>query len=196
MDSEFNAATDLTRLRSILQLTILGLMRQTSFAGFHCSLARSLDVMGDWWTPLIVRDLFLGLDRFDDLVADLGISRNLLTNRLAALVEHSIVARQRYSDRPPRDRYLLTEAGRELMPILAALTAWGDRWATPPGGPPVLFRHRACGQSSTPQVACSHCREPIAAEELDVLPGPGGQRAPGTLLSSQVISGQRGISGS
>ena len=171
-------------------------MRQTSFASFHCSLARSLDVMGDWWTPLIVRDLFLGLDRFDDLVVDLGVSRNLLSTRLAALVGHGIVQRQRYSERPPRDRYLLTEAGHELVPILTALTAWGDRWATPPGGPPVLFRHRACGHSSTPQVTCSHCGEPIAAEELEVLPGPGRRRAPGTLLSSQIISGQRGAAGS
>src|SRR5262245_19506922 len=170
-------------------------MRQTSFAGFHCSLARSLDVMGDWWTPLIVRDLFLGLDRFDDLATDLAISRNLLPTRLTALVEHGIVERQRYSERPPRNRYVLTEAGRELMPILAALTAWGDRRTTPPGGPPVLFRHRACGNDCTPQVACSHCGEPISAEELAVRPGPGGRRAPGTLLSSQVISGVRSSTG-
>lgn len=168
-------------------------MRQTSFASFQCSLARSLDVMGDWWMPLIVRDLFLGLDRFDELVADLGISRNLLTARLAALIEHGIVQRRPYSERPPRDRYLLTQAGRELVPILTALTAWGDRWATPPGGPPVLFRHRACGHTCTPRVACSHCGEPVAAEDLEVLPGPGGRRAPGTLLSSQIISGQPGI---
>src|SRR5262245_10413885 len=164
-------------------------MRQTSFAGFHCSLARSLDVMGDWWTPLILRDLFLGLDRFDDLVADLGISRILLTVRLAALVEHGLVRRQRYAERPPRDRYLLSEAGRELVPILAALTAWGDRWATPPGGPRVLFRHRTCGHGCTPQVACSHCGQPLAAEELEFLRGPGGRRPPGTLLSSRVING-------
>jgi hypothetical protein len=81
------------------------------------------------------------------------------------------------------------------MPILAALTAWGDRWATPPGGPPVLFRDRACGHDCTPLVVCSHCREPLVAERLQSLPGPGGRRAPGTLLSSQVISGQRGAGG-
>src|SRR5436190_2349782 len=131
-------------------------MRQTSFAGFHCSLARSLEVVGDWWTPLILRDLFLGLDRFEDLIADLGISRNLLTARLATLVEHGVVERRRYSERPPRDRYLLTEAGRQLVPILTALTAWGDRRATPPGGPPVLFQHQACGHVCTPQPVCSH----------------------------------------
>src|SRR5262252_9248412 len=116
-------------------------MRQTSFADMHCSLAHALELVGDWWTPLILRDLFMGLDRFDDLVTDLGISRNLLSTRLAELVAQGVVERQRYSDRPPRDHYRLTRSGRELVPIFAALTAWGDRWATPPFGPPVLFRH-------------------------------------------------------
>lgn len=157
-------------------------MRQTSFAQMHCSLAHSLEVVGDWWTPLILRDLFMGLDRFDDLVTDLGISRNLLTTRLGELVEHGIVERQPYSERPKRDRYVLTEAGRELAPIFAALTAWGDRWTTPPGGPPVLFQHAVCGQVFTPTVACSHCGKPVAPEDLGVLPGPGARSSPGTLL--------------
>ena len=148
----------------------------------HCSLARTLDKIGDWWTPLVLRDLFLGLDRFDDLALDLGISRNLLTNRLAQLVEHGIVERQRYSEHPPRDRYVLTQAGRELSPILAALTAWGDRWATPPDGPPVAFKHSVCGQPFTPTVACPQCGQPVASEDLRVLPGPGARSAPGTLL--------------
>src|SRR5215471_20274126 len=104
-------------------------MRQTSFADFNCSLARSLEVVGDWWTPLILRDLFLGIDRFDDLAEDLGISRNLLTSRLETLVEGKIVERVRYSEHPPRDRYVLTQAGHELGPIIGALTAWGDKWA-------------------------------------------------------------------
>lgn len=142
--------------------------------------------LGDWWTPLILRDLFVGLNRFDDLAVDLGISRNLLTTRLTELVEHGIVQRQRYSERPPRDRYQLTQAGHELAPIFAALTAWGDRLATPPGGPPVVFHHRACGHRCTPRVACSQCGEPVTADELEVLPGPGGRSAPGTLLSSQI----------
>jgi DNA-binding HxlR family transcriptional regulator len=158
-------------------------MRQTSFADMHCSLAHTLEVICDWWTPLILRDLFLGLDRFDDLATDLGISRNLLSTRLVELVDHGIVERPRYAERPPRDRYVLTQAGREPAPIFAALTAWGDRWATPPGGPPALFQHRLCGQHFTPRVACSHCGEPVTAEELEVRPGPGARSAPGTLLS-------------
>ena len=81
------------------------------------------------------------------------------------------------------------------MPILTALTAWGDRWATPPGGPPVLFQHQACGHVCTPQTVCSHCGEPIAADELEVLPGPGARSAPGTLLSSQIVKGRRDAAG-
>src|SRR5262245_22972883 len=98
-------------------------MRQTSFAQMACSLARSLELVGDWWTPLIIRALQLGVDRFDALAEDLGISRNLLATRLTHLTEHGIVARHRYQDHPPRDRYALTEAGQELWPALMALTA-------------------------------------------------------------------------
>ena len=166
-------------------------MRQTSFAHMHCSLAHALELTGDWWTPLILRDLFLGLDRFDDLATDLGISRNLLTSRLAELVAHGIVERQRYSERPPRDRYVLTQAGHELAPIFAALTAWGDRWATPPGGPPAHFEHSLCGQIFTPTVACSQCGKPVAPEDLEVLPGPGAQSAPGTLLYGRFARARR-----
>lgn len=155
-------------------------MRQTSFANFHCSLARSLDVVGDWWTPLIIRDLSLGLERFDDLVANLGISRNLLTTRLKDLVDAKIVERIRYSERPPRDRYLLTEAGRDLVPILAALTVWGDRWAALPEGPPVVYGHE--GHRCTPTVCCASCGKPVTTENLRVAPGPGAAAGPGTHL--------------
>jgi DNA-binding HxlR family transcriptional regulator len=147
-----------------------------------CSMARSLEVIGDWWSPLILRDLYLGLDRFDDLVTDLGISRNLLTQRLAALVEGGVVARERYSDRPPRDRYVLTDAGRDLVPVLMALTAWGDRWQTPEGGPPLRFEHRSCGHRFTPTVCCSACGEAVHADDVEVRGGPGRCVGPGTTL--------------
>ncbi|BBY05774.1 winged helix-turn-helix transcriptional regulator [Mycobacterium noviomagense] len=160
-------------------------MRQTSFADFHCSLARSLDLIGDWWTPLIIRDLALGLERFDDLAANLGISRNLLTNRLKGLVEANIVERVRYSERPPRDRYRLTAAGRDLVPILIALTAWGDRWAAPPDGPPMLFSHE--GHPCTPTVCCSTCGQPLSRDTLEVALGPGAAPGPGTHLITRLL---------
>lgn len=172
------------------QLTIFKGMRRTSFARMHCSLARSVEVMGDWWTPLILRDLYLGLSRFDALVEDLAISRNLLTRRLAALVERGLVERRRYSERPPRDEYYLTTAGRELVPILMALTAWGDRWVAPEQGPPVRFEHRPCGTFFVPEVMCSHCHTTIDPSEVTVHGGPGGRGARGTRLVAKLLRRQ------
>jgi DNA-binding HxlR family transcriptional regulator len=163
-------------------------MRQTSFADFRCSLARGLELIGDWWTPLIIRDLSLGLERFDDLAANLGISRNLLTTRLRGLVEANIVERVRYCEHPPRDRYRLTAAGRDLVPILAALTAWGDRWTQPPQGPPLLFSHD--GHGCVPTVSCSTCGQPLTADTLDVAPGPGSAPGPGTHLVGRLLGSQ------
>jgi DNA-binding HxlR family transcriptional regulator len=162
-------------------------VRQTSFAQMACSMARSLELIGDWWTPLIIRDLHLGVDRFDALAENLGISRNLLTARLAHLVENGIVARQRYQEHPPRDRYLLTVAGLDLVPVLLALTAWGDRWATPQGGPPLVFRHRPCGHTFTPAVSCSACGQPLHPGEVEARPGPGARTGPGTRLMASVL---------
>jgi len=162
-------------------------MRRTSFAGMNCSIARSLEVMGDWWTPLIVRDLHLGLIRFDELATDLEISRNLLTTRLAALVEHGLVERLRYSEHPPRYTYHLTVAGQELVPVLAALTAWGDRWVAPKQGPPVRLQHRTCGEFFTPAVTCSHCGEPVTADDIVTHGGPGGRSGRGTRLVAKVL---------
>ena len=148
-------------------------------------------MIGDWWTPLIIRDLYYGISRFDDLVEDLSISRNLLTARLTHLVKHGIVSRRRYTEHPPRHEYLLTESGRDLMPVLMALMAWGDRWATPEGGPPVLFEHRTCGHRSTPVVSCDACGEPVRPGEFDALPGPGTRPGPGTQIIAAMISASR-----
>ena len=162
-------------------------MRQTSFANFRCSLSRSLDLVGDWWSPLILRDIFLGLDRFDAIAEDLGLSRNLLTTRLKDLVDGGIVRRERYSEHPPRDRFVLTEAGRELAPIFAALTAWGDRWVAPEAGPPLVFKHRGRGHRLVPRVSCSHCGEAIDADDLEPIPGPGAAKGPGSNLLQKMF---------
>jgi DNA-binding HxlR family transcriptional regulator len=163
-------------------------MRQTSFARMQCSLARTLEVVGDWWSPLVLRDLYLGVDRFDDLVSDLGISRNLLAARLKDLVDGGVVERVRYQDHPPRDRYALTEAGRDLVPVLLAMTAWGDRWATPEGGPPIRFEHLDCGHGFTPTVNCSACGLPVSAGSVECKPGPGGRETPGTMLVARKLA--------
>lgn len=155
-------------------------MGRTSYADFACSLARSLDAVGDAWTPLVLRDLWLGVDTFDDLVDDLGISRSLLARRLATLVERGLVVKQPTGDRAGRSAYVLTEPARELVPVLAALTAWGDRWATPDGGPPLLFTHD--GHPCVPTVACGTCSEPVSEQALEPVGGPGARPSRGTAV--------------
>ena len=162
-------------------------MHRTSFAAMSCSLARSLELIGDWWTPLIIRDLFLGITRFDDLVEDLGVSRNLLTARLKKLVAQGLVARRRYQDHPPRYDHVLTEMGRGLVPPLLALTAWGDRWVPPGGGSPMLFTHRQCGKEFSPSVCCPHCGEIVGVDDVVVGPGPGGKAGPGTRVVARLL---------
>jgi len=146
-------------------------------------------MIGDWWSPLIIRDLFLNVGRFDELVEDLGISRNLLTRRLKSLAENGIVERSLYQRRPTRYEYRLTEAGRDLVPAILALTAWGDRWAQPKEGSPILFVHKTCGHRFRPQVSCSECGEAITADTVTPIPGPGGAAAPGTKLVARRLQG-------
>ena len=100
-------------------------MKYTRIGDTDCSIAQALDVVGDWWTLLVVRDVASGLTRFSDLAAELGVSRKVLTERLAMLVERGVLERRQYSDRPPRSEYHLTEAGRGLLPVLIALQNWG-----------------------------------------------------------------------
>jgi DNA-binding HxlR family transcriptional regulator len=166
-------------------------MKRTSFARMHCSLARGLDLIGDWWSPLIVRDLYLGVVRFDDLVGDLSISRNLLTRRLNTLCKSGIVERHTYQRRPLRYEYRLSEAGRDLVPAILALTAWGDRWAGPREGSPMLFVHKACGQRFEPRVSCSACGEAITADAVETLGGPGGAMKPGTRVLARRLRAAR-----
>jgi DNA-binding HxlR family transcriptional regulator len=164
-------------------------MRRTSFIHMHCSIAQSLERIGDWWTLLILRDIAVGLQRFDELATDLGISRNLLTSRLNHLVEHGIIAREPYSEHPPRHRYVPTEAGWDLAPAILAIAAWGDRWATPEGGPPVRFVHSTCGERFTPQATCSNCGEVIDPHQVRYEPGPGARSGPGTQLIGNLLKG-------
>jgi DNA-binding HxlR family transcriptional regulator len=162
-------------------------MKRTSFARMHCSLARGLDLIGDWWSPLIIRDLFLGVWRFDELIENLGISRNLLTRRLNALVRSGIVERKAYLRRPTRYEYRLTKAGRDLVPAILALTAWGDRWARPKEGSPMLFVHETCGHRFQPQVTCSACGEIVAGDTVETVAGPGGAMKPGTMVLARRL---------
>jgi DNA-binding HxlR family transcriptional regulator len=162
-------------------------MERTSFAKMRCSLARGLELVGDWWSPLILRDLYLDVGRFDELIEDLGISRNLLTRRLKALTESGVIERLAYQERPRRYEYRLTEAGRDLVPAILALTAWGERWARPKEGSPILFVHTTCGHRFQARVSCSACGEPITADTVMPQGGPGGAALPGTKVVAQRL---------
>ena len=147
-------------------------MRKTSLASFHCSVARTLDVIGEWWTPLIVRDAFYGVRRFEDFQRSLGLARNVLSGRLDGLVAAGIMERRPYEERPPRDEYLLTEKGRDLFPIIAALMAWGDRWTAGEAGPPLMLVH-GCGEPGTLRATCDKCGGPMDLTNIRPVPGPG-----------------------
>ena len=141
-------------------------MHKADLGRLPCSLARTLQVVGEWWTLLVLRDICFGVRRFDAIQAHLGIARNILSARLDTLVEQGLVERSRYQRRPDRYEYLATEKGRELVPAMMALVAWGDRWVSDP--PPVLFRHRPCGHDTTVVVVCPHCSGPVGVADLAV----------------------------
>lgn len=166
-------------------------MKKVSFSEMRCSLARSLDAVGDWWTLLIVRDIYLGVTRFDDIAEDLGISRNLLTRRLKHLVDRGVLKREAYRARPVRHDYRLAPSGLDLVPVILALTAWGDRWAQPAEGQPIRFVHRNCGHAFAAGVACSSCGETLRAEDVTALPGPGGAEMPGTMVVARRLAQRR-----
>jgi DNA-binding HxlR family transcriptional regulator len=151
-------------------------VKRTSFADMHCSIAQALEVVGEWWTLLILRDAFLGVTRFDDWQRRLGIARNVLSTRLDALVEQGILERRQYQEHPPRDEYVLTQKGRDLAPVLDALRVWGDRYAAP-DGPPVLLVHDDCGASIRPVAHCSACGERLARGHVHLEAGPGNRDA-------------------
>ena len=137
-----------------------------------CSIARTLEAVGDRWTLLILRDLFRGVRRFERLHEDLGIARNLLADRLRRLEEDLILERIPYQERPLRHEYRLTAKGRDLSPALVALMAWGDRWCAE-DGPPTLLVHDVCQTPIEHLVRCPDCEEPVASNHIRSRPGPG-----------------------
>lgn len=143
-----------------------------------CSIARSLEAVGERWTLLILRDVMLGTTRFDDLVESLGITRTVLARRLDHLVEEGVLERRRYQQRPVRFAYTATSKGRSLGGVLTALMHWGDTFYPQPEGPPRLLLHRGCGGPVHQQLTCTVCAERVDGAEVDAVPGPG-QGGPG-----------------
>ena len=143
-----------------------------------CSVARALEVLGDRWTLLVIRDAFLGVRRFDDFQRRLGVARNVLSDRLARLVEEGLLERRRYQERPERFEYRLSQKGIDLWPAVVTLMKWGDRYYAPPEGPPRLVRHRECGGEVTDHLLCSVCGASLTARDVYTEPGPGAPAEP------------------
>jgi DNA-binding HxlR family transcriptional regulator len=138
-----------------------------------CSVARTVSVIGDRWSLLILRDCFLRVRRFEDFQARLGITRHLLADRLKKLVEAGVLARVPYQERPRRYEYRLTEKGLDLNPVLLALVHWGDTHMAGGRGRPRLYEHRDCGQLFDPVMSCSVCGGAVTARNIRILDGPG-----------------------
>lgn len=141
-------------------------MKRTPFRRWPCPIARTVDLVGDWWTPLVLNEAFRGARRFEEFQQRLSIGRNVLSQRLRRLVDEGVLERVKYQDRPERHQYVLTAKGRALFPILATMAHWGDTWLPDPGSPPVVMRHQGCGQSTHPVLVCAECGEPLRPGEV------------------------------
>ena len=171
------------------------IMQRTGFSDFACSVARTLDVVGEWWTPLILRDVFLGVMRFDAIQEDLGIPRKVLAERLATLVEHEVLEKVPYRDGRRRYEYHLTERGRDFITAIIAMMDWGDRWKSTEAGPPVKVRHKNCGGKIEAQLVCKRCGSHTAPDELVPLPGGGARAIRGTAVVARIPAERSLVSG-
>jgi DNA-binding HxlR family transcriptional regulator len=163
-------------------------MQRTSFDQMSCSIARTVEVIGEWWTPLVLRDISIGITRFDAIQRNLGVSRKVLAERLNALVDHGVIERRPYQENPTRYDYVLTEKGIDLAMVLLAMQAWGDRWVFSEDSAPVVVRHDACGALARPVAACSSCGEAMLPTEITPLPGPGARSGPGTRETLEALA--------
>ena len=139
-----------------------------------CSVVRTLDVLGDTWSILVLRDIFLGAHRYDQIQQHLGIARNILAARLKRLVEHGLLEKRQYEAHPPRFEYHLTRKGLDLQPVLVGLMQWGDRYVADARGGPVVLNHRACGHPVQAVTMCEACGERVSPRQTTARPRPSG----------------------
>ena len=152
---------------------MLGSVLQRAYPEQNCSIARALEVVGERWTLLILRDAILGMQRFEAFQQDLGIATNVLTNRLKLLTDEQLLERVPDPERPGRPKYVLTDKGAQLAPALIVLMKWGDRHYPAPGGPPRLTIHAGCGGTIGADLRCERCGEPLRPGAIELPPGPG-----------------------
>jgi DNA-binding HxlR family transcriptional regulator len=172
---------NLGRLGSFVKLSYPGAVTvdRSLFSADNCSIKGTLDVVGEKWTLLVLREAFYGARRFEQFHERVGCARNLLSERLSTLVEHEILRREPYREPGQRARheYRLTDKGLELFTVLVALMQWGDRWTAPPGGPAVVLEHRGCHEPLEAIVRCGAGHETLGARDSLPMPGPGARRA-------------------
>ncbi len=160
--------TDCTAVGFCAQLTCYTPAMPSAYPVFDrttCSVARAVDVLGDTWSLLVLRELFLGAHRFDQMQHHLGIARNILAARLNRLVEHGLIEKRLYQAHPPRFEYHLTRQGLDLHPVIVGLMQWGDRYLADPQGGPIVLEHRRCGQPMQLVHVCLACREPVSPRD-------------------------------
>src|SRR5690348_2167010 len=162
-------------------------MRWKQIDTMTCSIARTLSVVGDRWTMLVIRDVFLGIRRFDAIQQDLQLTPHRLSDRLGKLVRDGILRRVAYEKHPRRFEYRLTEKGLDLYPLIVTMVEWGDRWMAGRVGVPVELVHQPCGHSIKPELICPICKSKINASEMNARPGPAlkGRALPGRDTASQ-----------
>jgi len=148
---------------------------RSRYSAANCSVKRTLDVVGEKWTMLVLREAFYGARRFEQLHAGVGCARNILSDRLATLVDHGLLRREPYHEpgRRRREEYRLTDKGLELFPALLALMPWGDRWAADYSGAPVVVCHRDCGEPVEVVLRCAAGHADLSARDTAPVPGPG-----------------------
>ena len=147
-------------------------MERKHFDTAPCSIARSLDVLGDWWTPLILRECLYGVHRFDEIQRWLGIGRNILTRRLAKLVEMEVLERRQYQERPPRYAYHLTDKGYDAAKLLLAMMPFGEAWFFADEREPIRLYHRQTDRHVRPLLVDAETGEAIDPRQLYAGPGP------------------------
>ncbi len=146
-------------------------MERKSFSQMDCSIAQCLEVTGEWWSMLIVRDALLGVTRFDVFQKRLGIARNILQQRLEHLISNGVMERAAYCEHPLRYDYRLTQKGLDLWPVINAMRQWGDQYAAPNGAPVVMI-HEGCGHEAKGVVVCSECASPLDARSVRIVKNP------------------------
>jgi DNA-binding HxlR family transcriptional regulator len=166
-------------------------MRWNELSEENCSMARTVSVIGDRWTLLILRDCFLRVRRFEDFQERLGITRPILANRLKKLVDEFVLVKVPYQQRPLRYEYRLTQKGLDLFPIVMAIVHWGDVYMADKKGRPLLHTHNLCGKDFDPVMVCSECGDPLSPRQVYVHPGPGAKDPRNLPLQTDLPAARR-----